>query len=410
MSRTLKRPRDEIPTEYIKEAGRKGAGLHPHWRKRFPDDEADDVGRGKVEAGLPDHGVWRRIPGFFKWLASEDGNIMKVGDKKVRHLSRHPSFYTTVRIDRVQKVHLLVCRAFHGAPTSMQTSVNHGGDVNLDPHVRRADNRACNLSWSTAAEQRQDQKQRKPSSTGEPCLVWKVQGGDKSMPGAMSPMELPTFYTSCKAAADALGMFQSQLSQVFLRKCNRATDKQGLSYTGIYQARDDTDLPGENWKIFAANMKISCRGRIQTKHSAGGRWGIKRFPAERNDEGYAMINSGGKGRGLHTIVGELFYTGVYPEVWDVWDHINQVKTDNRIENLRPVTNSQNAKNVNRVYRPFYLWVVGKEEDRVLCTQGQKEAAQIYGINCDNLNKMLNSKIRPNGSVMHSVNGYSAAFA
>ena len=65
--------REAMPPEYVKGPGKPGQ-LHPHWRKSFPDDEEDADGRGKVVEGLPGYGVWRRVPGFWKILASDEGS------------------------------------------------------------------------------------------------------------------------------------------------------------------------------------------------------------------------------------------------------------------------------------------------------------------------------------------------
>ena len=36
-----KRKREAMPPEYVKPLGKVGAGLHPHWRESFPDDEEE---------------------------------------------------------------------------------------------------------------------------------------------------------------------------------------------------------------------------------------------------------------------------------------------------------------------------------------------------------------------------------
>ena len=76
-----------MPPEYVKGPGKPG-NLHPHWRRSFPDDEEDADGRGKVVFLVPEslrwHGEWRRVPGFWKILASADGFIMTEGEWVVR--------------------------------------------------------------------------------------------------------------------------------------------------------------------------------------------------------------------------------------------------------------------------------------------------------------------------------------
>ena len=60
-----------------------------------------------------------------------------------------------------------------------------------------------------------------------------------------------------------------------------------------------------------------------------------------SQEGYLKVNFEGKSYPVHRIIWKIFY-GVDP---NIIDHINHIKTDNRIENLRSVSYSKN--NLNR---------------------------------------------------------------
>ena len=60
-----------------------------------------------------------------------------------------------------------------------------------------------------------------------------------------------------------------------------------------------------------------------------------------NDKGYIACSFKGKNYKLHRLI-FLYHHNNLPEQID---HINNKKGDNRIENLRPATNSQNAFNI-----------------------------------------------------------------
>ena len=408
--------REAMPPEYVKGPGKPGK-LNPIWRRSFPNDEEDADGRGKVVEGLPGYGVWRRVPGFWKILASDLGYIMTEGDVSVRTPTVDTGHYLTVMCNgKHESVHNLVCRAFHGRPKPNEVSVDHIGGKNLPMAERRQDNRAINLRWATHAQQRRNQGEAKALSNGEPCLVWQVKGpaGGKQRSAAYTTRVENTmeWFPSAFAAAKALGLERGHLSAVLNGKAKTVRGTDGTRYTGEWDP-DHTKLPGEKWKVYwrsekekkAGALRISNYGRIQWGYP--GRWGHMHYPESSDADGYLRVKIDGKDKGVHALVGELFYKGSYPVDWAVWDHKDLDKQNNHISNLRPVTVEENNTNTKH-QRDFYIWPEDDPDDWERCVS-QRATARAYNINRGHLWSMLHKRKDKDGYLTKTVGGYCAAW-
>ena len=411
-----KRRRKDMPPEYVKGPGKVGY-LHPIWRRSFPDDEEDAKGRGNVvwvPPHLQKHGVWRRVPGFWKILASADGHIMTEGDSCVRTPSVSVSYYFLVNCNgKMEKVNLLVGRAFHGRPTPDQASIDHKGGKELPPEERRQDNRATNLRWATRSEQNANQgENRKAQSSGEPCIVWEVvgrAGGHQHSMEYMTPVVGPAQrFPSLTAAAKTLGLNHGSMSAIFNgTKGKTVLGADGKRYTGKWTP-DHSNLPGEKWKVYYRSeqkaLRVSNYGRIQWGFP--GRWGHMHYP-ESSENGYLPVIIDDEHKLVHVLVGELFFIGPKPLDWACWDHKDLDKQNNHIGNLRPVTREDNG--VNREgQRDFYLWPKDDPDNWVWCVS-QIGTARAYNINAGDLNTVLHKRPNKHGSVSKTVGGYCAAF-
>ena len=69
------------------------------------------------------------------------------------------------------------------------------------------------------------------------------------------------------------------------------------------------------------------------------------FFGYKNAKGYCIVSVKGKYRKVHRLVLETFI-GI-PDDGMMCDHINRVRNDNRVENLRWVTAQENARNTKR---------------------------------------------------------------
>ena len=407
--------RETMPPEYVKPPGKPGK-LNPIWRKSFPDDEDDADGRGKVVEGLPGYGVWRRVPGFWRILASDLGFIMTEGDLRVRTPTVGYGHYLVVWCNgKIEKVHNLVCRAFKGRPKPDHVSVDHMGGKTLPMAERRQDNRAVNLEWATLEQQRRNQgEDRKAYSSGEPCLVWEVKGlsgGHQHSVAYMTPTGAARRFPSATAAAKALGLERGNLSRVFNGTAKTVAATDGKRYTGEWDP-DHTKLPGEKWKVYWRSenlgraLRISNHGRIQWGYP--GRWGHMHYPLSSDADGYLRVAIDHQDKYVHVLVGELFFIGPKPRNWACWDHKDLDRQNNHILNLHPVTREANS--LNRAgQRDFYIWPVNNPDDWERCVS-QRATARAYNLDVTNLNAVLHKRLnKRNGSVHTTVNGYRAAW-
>lgn len=109
------------------------------------------IRKGKMWRGerADDVGVWRPIPGFSRYEASDDGRIRKAGSlapmkQTINDRGRYVIGVTADDgIAQSRYVHRLIALAFHGAPQDDEVVCHSNGDS--------ADNRASNLRWDTAS-------------------------------------------------------------------------------------------------------------------------------------------------------------------------------------------------------------------------------------------------------------------
>ena len=405
MMLAMKRKREAtaMPPEYVKGPGKVGAGLHPHWRKSFPNDEEDAKGRGKVVEGLPGYGVWRRVPGFWGILASDLGYVMTEGDVRVRTPTVNCNHYLVVGCNgNMERVHMLVCRAFKGRPEPNEVSVDHTGGKTLPMAERRQDNRAVNLDWATAAQQNANRGEHKANSNGEPCLVWQVKGGklkSSTTPYDMTRVEdTMRWFPSLNTAIKTLGLHPAGLSHVLNGKTKTVASPDGTRFTGKWDS-DLVDLEGEEWKekpVSSRNrLLVSNYGRLQWIWP-GGREGTKHYPESSDPKGYLTVKIDRQNKFVHVLVGELFFIGPKPLNWACWDHKDLDKQHNHIVNIHPVTFEENQLNTAQ-QRDFYIWPVGEPDDWVRCVS-QAATARAYGFTVSNLRSLLHKYMRDNGTV------------
>ena len=93
----------------------------------------------------------------------------------------------------------------------------------------------------------------------------------------------------------------------------------------------------ECWMKFE-NIEVSSLGRLKTRnHPIGDYCGS-------NLHGYRQVVIKGKKYSVHRLVGHLFLGLKLDDTKSQVDHINGIKNDNRIENLRMVSTRENGQN------------------------------------------------------------------
>lgn len=88
----------------------------------------------------------------------------------------------------------------------------------------------------------------------------------------------------------------------------------------------------------------SKNGNIYYKQNVGNKKSGEKAGSVCKNNGYSRMGIGNTVRLLHRVAWFLYY-GKWPEKH--LDHINGIKSDNRIENLREVTHRQNSFNLKR---------------------------------------------------------------
>ncbi|KAI5531740.1 His-Me finger endonucleases family [Trichomonas vaginalis G3] len=95
---------------------------------------------------------------------------------------------------------------------------------------------------------------------------------------------------------------------------------------------------------------------------------------EQND-GYARMRIGGKHYFKHVVIATHFIPN--PNNLPFVDHINHIRNDNRLENLRWVTCSENSKNIGKFGDIVFEFVDELEDETIEITDYGKHTFEFY---------------------------------
>lgn len=186
-----------------------------------------------------------------------------------------------------------------------------------------------------------------------------------------------------------------------------------------------TDLPGEEWRPVAGYeglYEVSDAGRVKSLNRVVvGSNGIERrvhgklLNGRLSPAGYRVVNLCGDknaDRLIHRLVAEAFLEPDSDPERNIVDHINAIRTDNRLENLRWVTQKENVQHAIDMGNLDL-----KKNVEASCKTNRKpvirndgvvypsivDAAKATGVHAVSVGQVLNGKIR-------QTKGYSFKFA
>ncbi|MDA9603559.1 HNH endonuclease [bacterium] len=324
---------------------------------------------GTVVSGPAGYGEWRTVPGFSadklrvsktgfyqvcsrgRWLNPDRGSERRMKDGTMRHM---------VGVDKNSYyVYHFVLRAFKG-PRPPGTTGEHD-DRNT------SNNHADNLEWETWSGQAKNQRtDKKVKANGKPMRIrhkdWPIE------------RDWEAFETGHRAAK-AYGLDPGSV---------RSTAKGLLTHTGGFLVEflppkesqeplgvgDDSNLDAppldpppadklgagpsmavEEWRLApgVTNLRMSTRGRVQTKEARGNGWSYKRTPVATAGQVYAYVKYKGRDVVVHRLVWMTF-VGSIPKGMTIDHMISSRKLDNRLSALRLATRSE--QNLNQDWKPI----------------------------------------------------------
>jgi hypothetical protein len=229
---------------------------------------------------------------------------------------------------RTYLVHRLVALAFVGPPPSPSHTVDH---INRNPD----DNRVANLRWATKSEQTLNQNKRTVQRSARPVILESPEGDTYE-------------YDSAWAAAIAIGANAGNISN---------SAKYGWSVSGYKASYKTTEDQGgivvggekERWKATSldSNLLVSTMGRIQWRHHKG-RMGPRKTPVpNKRLAGYCFVRVGNKDMLIHRLIIETFMGKPDDVEKNTVDHMNHIRHDSRLSNLRWASTSEQRSNQSR---------------------------------------------------------------
>lgn len=269
--------------------------------------------------------VWAEMPGMRGVWVSTHGRLKtqfkgtwRRPYRPNRNQKGYRKFYYTAPGTEKSKlfgVHSCVATTFLGPPPSGDHTADH---VDVDSQDNRANNFIWNLRWASRTEQGKNRrKQEEAKQHSRPCFGRAVVGGGDDW----------VEYKGTCDAAKKLGLYSANIDRV----CNGKV-KTTSGYVFKWMPIPEP-LPGEVWKLYKNGTHVSDMGRVKLKSG----WIYTPLPTRGTV--YASFYS----TLFHIVVCTLF-NEARPSRHHTVDHWDRDPTNNKAENLRWKTPSEQVKN------------------------------------------------------------------
>lgn len=263
---------------------------------------------------------FKTIPNYPNYIINKEGTIknIKLGTTmRPSYVNNKPKLYPIVHLNNPTKtkcrVHRLVAQTFIPNPNN-KPQADH-----IDRDIKNFN--ADNLRWATSKENRKNQKTPEKNDGNAISIIVTFEDGTEK---------------EYRCAADACkehGFLQGKISACIRGKRKSHHDckfrlklQQDILENEIWTPILTTELKNKGWNVSnLGHVKDTC-GRIK-----------KGTITE-----YYRVNIGGKRYAVHRLVLESFKGKSSDPNKTQVNHINEIKLDNRLENLEWVTSSENT--------------------------------------------------------------------
>jgi len=255
-------------------------------------------------------------------------------------------------------VYQLVLRAFEG-PQPPGTTADH-----IDQNT--SNNNAYNLKWKTFTEQIGNRRiDKKAHSNGKPVRIrrkdWPVGHWESFANGGRAAKAYGLNVGNVSAAANGICTHVKGFLVEFL-PADESQEPLGIGDDSNLEAPPLDPPPADKlgagpsttvevWAFApgVTNLRVSTRGRVQTKEPRGDGWSYMHTPVAGAGHTYATVRYKGNDIVVHRLVWMTF-VGPIPEGMTIDHLISNHKFDNRLSALRLATMS--TQNTNKDLKPI----------------------------------------------------------